>query len=161
MSRIYAVPYTGTITAAGTDTDLLSVQPASNKPIRLRGWSIGQISEVGDAAEEGVRISIIRLPATFTVGTGGGAVTPVPMNVADAACGATVRCNDTTVATTSGTAVFLGEHGWNERGSPWEFWYPDADYCPVCINGSGLIVRLQTTLADDMTVAITFYIEEL
>lgn len=160
MGRIYTVVYNGTITAAGTDTDILSVQPADDKPIKLRGFRLSQISEVGDTQEEGLRVTVKRLPATFTVGSGGGAVTPQPMDSADVACGATVRCNDTTVATTSGTAVVLEEIGWNERNSPCDFWYPDTPYCPKVKQTEGLIVRIETTLADDMTGCFTFWIEE-
>ncbi len=160
MGRIYSVSYNGTITAAGGDTDLLSIQPASNKPVKLRGFRLSQITEVGDAQEEGVRVTVKRLPATFTVGSGGSAVTPAPMDSADSAAGCTTRCNDTTVSTTSGTAVILEEIGWNERNSPCDFWYPDAQYCPKAKNGEGLVVRMETTLADDMTGCFTFWIEE-
>src|SRR6185369_328666 len=107
MSRIYTVPYQGTITAAGTDSDLLEVLPADDKPVKLRGLLLSQSSEVGDTQEEGLRISIIRLPATVTSGSGGSAVTPVPMDSADVAAGAACEANNTTVATTSGTAVVV------------------------------------------------------
>jgi hypothetical protein len=66
MSRIYSIPLSGTYTSAGTDTDLLEILPADDKPVKLLGFAIGQTSEVGDATEEGVRISVIRLPATVT-----------------------------------------------------------------------------------------------
>lgn len=162
MGRIYAATYTGTITVAGGDTDLLSLQPASNKPVRLRGFRLSQISEVGDTQEEGLRVSILRLPATFTVGSGGGVITALPTlaDAADQVWSFTARANDTTVATTSGTAQILEEIGWNERNSPCDFWYPDAAFCPKVKNGEGLIIRLQTTLADDMTGCFTFWLEE-
>jgi hypothetical protein len=161
MSRLYTVSYQGTLTAAGGDSDLLLVLPADDKPCRLRGWVLGQTSEVGDAAEENIRVSILRLPATVTNGSGGSAPTPAPLDSADAASGFTARCNDTTVATTSGTAVTLAEVGWNERASPYEFWFPDERFCPIVKQGEGLIVRNQTTIADDLTIVMTFFIEEL
>ena len=37
MPRIYRVPYSGTLTAAGGDSDLLQVNPASNKPCAMQG----------------------------------------------------------------------------------------------------------------------------
>lgn len=160
MSRIYAATYQGTITNAGGDADLFSIQPADDKPIKIRGFRLSQISEVGDAAEEGLRITLKRLPATFTVGSGGSSVTPVPMDSADTACGATVRANDTTVATTSGTAVTLEEIGWNERNSPCDFWYPDERFCPKVKQGEGLVLRMETTPADDFTGLFTIWIEE-
>lgn len=161
MSRFYTTPYTGTLTAAGGDTDLVEALAGDDRPVRLRGWIIGQISEVGDTAEEGLRISIIRLPATVTSGSGGSAVTPAPIDSADAAAGFTAEANNTTVATTSGTAVTLAEMGWNIRNAPWEFWFPDERFCPIAKQGEGLIVRSQTTAADDMTIACTFFWEEL
>src|SRR5688572_23397065 len=102
MGRIYAVPYNGTITNAGGNTDLLSAQPADDKPIALRGMVLSQYSEVGDAAEEGLRLTLQDLVATFTVGSGGSAITATrpPANPGDAVWAATIRCNDTTVATT-------------------------------------------------------------
>lgn len=160
MGRIYTVSYQGTITNAGGDTDLLEALPADDKPIRLRGFSLSQISEVGDAAEEGLRISVIRLPATVTSGSGGSSVTPAPMDSADTAAGATCECNNTTVATTSGTAVTMAEYGWNIRSSPYEVWFPDAAFSPKAKQGEGLIVRQQTTAADDYTGLFTFWIEE-
>jgi hypothetical protein len=160
MSRIYTVSYQGTITNAGGDTDLLELLPADDKPVKLRGILLSQISEVGDTAEEGLRISIMRLPATVTSGSGGSAVTPAPMDSADSAAGVAVECNNTTVATTSSTAVTLAEIGWNERNSPYEMWFPDANYCPKAKQGEGLVVRQQTTAADDYTGCFTFWLEE-
>lgn len=161
MSRIYAVPYTGTLTNAGGDADLLEVLPADDKPCRLRGWILGQTSEVGDAAEENIRLSVIRLPATVTSGSGGSAVTPVALDSADAAAGFAAECNNTTVATTSSSAVIVMELAWNERATPWEFWFPDERFCPVAKQGEALLVRNQTTIADDLTLAMVFFIEEL
>lgn len=160
MGRIYAVPYQGTIANAGGDTDLLEILPATNKPCKLRGLSLAQTSEVGDAAEEGLRISIIRLPATVTSGSGGSSVTPVPMDSGDAAAGFTAEAGNTTVATTSSTAVIIEELGWNVRNSPYEHWYPDDRFCPKAKNGEALLVRMQTTPADDFSGCFTFWVEE-
>lgn len=160
MSRIYSVIHTGTITNAGGDFDLIEILPADDKPIKLRGFLLSQISEVGDAAEEGLRISVIRLPATVTSGSGGSTPTPIPMDSADAAAGFTTETGNSTVATTSGTAVTLAEIGWNERNSPYEMWFPDSNFCPKVKQGEGLVVRQQTTAADDYTGCFTFWIEE-
>ncbi len=154
MSRFYTVSYSGTLTNAGGDSDLLEILPADDKPVRLRGWIIGQTSDLGDAASEG-------LPATVTSGSGGSAVTPAPVDSADAAAGMAAEANNTTVATTSSTAVTLAEAGWNILGTPWEFWFPDERFCPIVKQGEGLVVRCQTTAADDISIAITFFVEEM
>jgi hypothetical protein len=160
---MYRVPYTGTLTNAGGDTDLLSIQPADDKPCRIVGWMLGQTSEVGDASEEGVRVTVRHMAATFTVGSGGAAVTPVANRAGTtdiAAAGFTARCNDTTVSTTSGTNTIAEEMAWNIRSSPWERWIPE-ELRPLAVQGEALVVRLETTLADDVTAALTFFVEEL
>jgi hypothetical protein len=159
MGRIYSVSYTGTITAAGGNADLLEILPADDKPVKLRGLLLSQISEVADAAEEGLEITIKRLAATVTGGNGT-AVTPIPTDSANTAAGFAAECNGATVATTSGATVILAEIGWNNRNSPYEMWFPDADFCPKVKQGEGLVVRLETTLADDMTGCFTFWLEE-
>lgn len=160
MSRIYTVSYQGTVTNAGGDSDLLEILPADDKPIKLRGMVLSQISEVGDAQEEGLRISVMRFPATVTSGSGGSSATPAPSDSADSAAGASCECNNTTVATTSGSALTLAELGWNIRNSPFDFWWPDANFAPKAKQGEGLVVRMQTTPADDFTGCFTFFIEE-
>lgn len=162
MSRVYTIAVSGTYTAAGGDIDLLTLIPADDKPVELLGWSIGQHSEIGDAQEEGVRISVIHMPATVTNGSGGS--TPTPINVDDPAggqaAGFTAHVLDTTVATTTGTARTIEERGWNERGTPYDWVYPDTTWCPKARQTEVIIVRGQTTLADDMTVDMTFWVRE-
>ena len=161
MGRIYPVPFSGTLTAAGTDTDIFSFQAADDKPIRLRGLKLGQTSEVGDAAEENLRVTVKRITTSYAVGSGGSAVTAAaPMNSSgDTVWSFTARTNDTTPAT--GTAQVLDEIGWNERATPMETWYPDVDFCPASRQGEGLVIRLETTLADDMSFVGVAYVEEL
>lgn len=168
MSRIYTVTYNGTVTNAGGDTDLIEILPADDKPCRLRGFLLSQTSEVGDAAEEGLRISVIRFPATVTSGSGGTAATSTgttaafnPLDSADTAPAFAAECNNTTGTTTSGTATTLMELAWNERISPYEWWAPDPYFAPVVKQGEGLSVRMQTTAADDFTGVFTFWVEEL
>lgn len=159
MGRAYTVPFSGTLTAAGGDADLFELTPAANKPIHLVGLVLSQISEVGDAAEEGLRVSVIRLPATVTSGNGT-AVTPVPISETDPAAGFSAETNGATVATTSGTAATLEEFGWNIRMSPLERWWPDERFAPRVQNAGALVVRCQTTAADDITVQGTAYVVE-
>lgn len=160
MARFYTVSYTGTLTNAGGNTDLFALKAADDKPIRLRGLILSQSSEVGDAAEENLRITIQRFPATVTDGSGGSAVTPQTLDSADAAAGATARCNDTTVATTNGTAVTIEEFAWNERASPMERWWPDERFAATGRQTEAIIVRCESTAADDLTIEICAYIEE-
>lgn len=160
MGRIYAVPFAGaTVTNAGGNNDLWELLPADDKPILLRGFRVGQISEVADAAEEGVEIQVIRLGSAVT-SSNGSSVTPVPMDSADAAAGFTAETNGTTVATTSGTTTIVESCPWNIRGSPLEVWYPDERFCPKAKQGEGLFIRLITTVADDITFGGVAWVEE-
>jgi hypothetical protein len=160
MGRIYSVPFAGaTVTNAGGNADLWELLPADDKPIRLRGFRFGQISEVGDAAEEGVELQVIRMNATIT-SSNGGSVTPVPMDSADSAAGFTAETNGATVATTSGTATIVESCPWNIRASPCEVWYPDERFCPKAKQGEGLFIRLLTTVADDITFGGCAWVEE-
>lgn len=159
MSKIYTVPYQGTVTAAGGDTDLFELAPAAGKPIKLRGIILGQTTELGDAAEESIRISIIRMTATVTGGNGT-SVTPVPVKGNDPAAGFAAEANGTTVATTSGTSTVVEEFAWNLRNTPCERWWPDAEFAPDAKNAEYLLVRMQSTLADDVSMVMTAYVEE-
>lgn len=163
MGRIYAVPYNGTITNAGGNADLFSLQPADDIPIRLCGIILSQISEVGDTAEEGLRITIKRMTATYTVGSGGSSVTAAaPMSGSgDTVWSFTARANDTTVGTSSGTTQVMAELGWNERNTPFDFWFPDEKFMPVAKQGQAIAIVMETTLADDMTGSFVAFVEEL
>lgn len=159
MGRIYSIVYQGTITNAGGDVDLLELLPADDKPVKLRGLLLSQTSEVGDAAEEGMRITIMRFQ-TPTSGSGGSAVTPRAMDSADSAAGVAAECANTTVATDAGTTQTLVELAWNIRQSPYEMWFPEDRFSPKAKQGEALIVRQQTTAADDYSGCFTFWLEE-
>lgn len=161
--KIYRVAYTGTLTNAGGDSDLLSIQPADDKPCRLIGWIIGQSTEVGDIQEESLRITMRHMTATVTIGSGGSSPTPSanrPGTTEVVAAGFTARCNDTTVSTTSGTSTIMEELAWNVRSSPWERWIPE-ELRPVAFQGEVIILRCESTPADDLTIEMTFFVEEM
>jgi hypothetical protein len=161
MGRIYRVPFNGTLTNSGGNADLLSIQPADDKPCRLVGWIFGQTSELGDTAEESLRISVIYFPATVSIGSGGSPVTPVACDPAtDPAAGFTARCNDTTVTTTSGSASTMEELAWNIRNSPWERWIPE-EMRPRVGQATALVVRMESTPTDDIAASLVFFVEEL
>lgn len=158
MPRVYTVPYSGILTNAGGNADLFELTPADDKSIRLIGLDLGQTSEVADAAEESLGISIIRLPATVTSGNGT-SVTPVIPDSHTAAAGFTAEANGATVATTSGTAVTVIETSWNIR-IPTEKWWPDERCAAKAYQGEAIVVRCNSTPADDISITITAYVEE-
>lgn len=155
MSRIYTVVFENVTVSAAQD--LFSVNPADDKPVKIRGLRLSQVSELGDAAEENLRVVVRR--GFTTVGSGGGAFTPTPLDPADAAAGASCRINDTTPAGT-GTGTILDPLGWNIRMSPFETWYPDPEFSPKTVQGSFITVTLLSTPADAISMSGTLFIEE-
>lgn len=164
MGILCTVAWTGTVTNAGGNVDLVEVLPADDKPCKIRGILLSQISEVADAAEEGLSLTIYRLRATVTSGSGGSSASDGgALNNVDpsgTAAGFAAEYNNTTVATTSGNSNAMAELGWNIRNSPFDFWMPDERFAPKGRQGDGLIVRQNTTAADDYTGCFTFWIEE-
>lgn len=159
MSRVYSISFDGvTVTNAGGDTDLFELLPASGKPCKLLGLMLAVSSETGDAAEEILRIKVMRLPATVTGGNGT-SVTPRPMLTNSAAAGATCEYNGSTVATTSSSAVDIHADAFNVRSGYQLWWTPET--APVFINAEAAIVRLMSTVADDVTMSGTLYFEEI
>jgi hypothetical protein len=159
--RIYTVSFKAVAVAAAQD--LFYLKPAAEKPCKLHAVylaNVGGASDAGDAQEAFDRIEMILLPATVTVGSGGGAKTPNPLIPNDAAAGFTARVNDTTVATTSGTALDLHLDGWNERG--WgPIFLPPPEHRLVFQSAGALVVRLTAAPPDSITLSGTAYVEEL
>lgn len=160
MSRIYVIPWNGTVTNAGGNADLWEISPADDLPVRIRGIRLGQISEVGDSAAEGLHISVKRLRATVTSGSGGTTSTPEEVGLANQAPSFTAEHNNTTVATTTGDTEILDALGWVIQNSPFETWYPDREYAPKAIQTETLVVRMETTPADDFSFVGAIWVEE-
>lgn len=161
MGRMWTIPWTGTVTNSGGNTDLWEILPAAEKPVLLRMIRLGQTSEVQDTAEEGLRVTVKRLRSAVTGGSGGSAGAPEDIGLANQTPGFASEVNNTTVATTSGDTEVLDEIAWLNRISPLEIWYPDERFAPRAQNAEALIIRLETTVADDMTFAGTIIVEEL
>jgi hypothetical protein len=165
MPRLYKVPATLTVTAAGGNTDVFQLNPSGTggRTIRLVGFRLGNTTEVGDAMEEGLELQLMHMAATVTDGggTGSATVTPVPTpRVGGTAAGFTARVNSPTVATSSGTSTILEYIGWINRMSPLEIWYPDPKWCHEAIATESIILRCNTTLVDDMVCQVVIFVEE-
>jgi hypothetical protein len=136
--------------------DLLSVLPAANEPIRLHYAEISQSTEAGDAAEEGLNILITT--GNTTVGSGGSAQVPTPLDINDAAADATGRKNDTTAAS-AGTLVKHYAGNWNVR-TPFVY-MPTPEMRPRCQNAEYLCLRLITVPADAIIMSGFMVFEEM
>jgi hypothetical protein len=167
VARWYTVEFHNhTLTQAAQEFFYLA--PAANKPITI-GWanitSVGLQADTGDAKEDEWRIELIYLPATVTASAGGAAFTPTSLNLGstasnDTAAAFTARVNDTTVATTSGTAINLHSDGMTNRIG---FTYmPPPELRYVIGNAAAVVLRLANApSAATNVVNGTIYVGEL
>ncbi len=101
MSRIYKVPFDNILVSAAQD--LLQIKGATGKMLRILEINLA-CTDTSLATGQMLQLRCRFLPATVTDGSGGGTITPVAMP-GDSAASFTCLRNNTTPATTSGTAV--------------------------------------------------------
>lgn len=155
LGRIYSVSFENVAVTAAQD--FFEISPADDKPVALHALYLAQTTELGDAAEEGLRLKVIRGHATS--GSGGSAPTPRPLNPNDAAAGFAAEVNNTTIAS-AGTGVDLHADAWNVRIPYVVVWTPETR--PQASQGNGtIVVRLMAAPADSVTVSGTLYLEEV
>lgn len=143
--------------------DLFEIVAPATSRIAIRDIKIGQHSDFGDAAAEILGVSIIR--GHTTTGSGGSAVTPVPLNaVSNQASAATVARNNTTIASNGTTQTIIAD-AFNVQGG-WALsdvlgpGGPEAaDKRIVMAPSERLVVRL-TAPADALTFDATLIWEE-
>jgi hypothetical protein len=98
--------------------DVFSLKAGSANGVELHQIDL---SAGGVTAPAEIRLRLKVLPATVTSGSGGSAPILSPADSGDAkSATATVRTNDTTQATTSGTSKTLQAHQWNVL-TPWQY----------------------------------------
>jgi hypothetical protein len=160
IGRLYAVTFANVTVSAAQD--LVYIKPAADKPCALEAVylsNVGVAADAGDAQEELLRVEIIRLPATVTASSGGTAPTPTPVSPNDAAAGFTARVNDTTIATTSGTALTEHADGFNVR-VPY-VWMPPPEHRLPVANAQAIVVRLNSTPTDALALSGTALVREI
>jgi hypothetical protein len=152
--RTYTVSFSGvSVTAV---QDLLAVYSGASMAFEVHSIQLGQITQT---AVEAVRISLKRLPATVTTGSGGTAPTPRPADSADTAATITARANDTVQATTNGTAITLLADSFNlVNGYQWIF---PPDDRPVCKLSEAIVLSLDSAPAASRTISGTIVVAEL
>lgn len=154
MPRIYTIPIApAALTAL---QDLFAIVSGTNRSTRLVGCHLFQTSDLGDAAEEILRLRI--RSGQTTVGSGGTAPTPIPVDTGDAAASFTARINDTTQAS-AGTIVTHAELGWNIRMDK-DWWLP-SQYQFLFLGGRRWTFELPAAPADSLTLGGTLWVEEL
>lgn len=157
MGRMYSISFVAqSIANASGDYDLFEIAPADDKPVILHELRLHQTTELGDAAEEVLTLKVVRGHST---GSNGTSTTPRPLSPNDTAAGAACETVGSTIAS-AGTGVDLFVAGWNVRVPFEKIWTPQAR--PVCTQAETLlVVRMTTTVADDLTMGGDLVFEEL
>jgi hypothetical protein len=152
--RIYTMGFNNVTLSAAQD--LLALYAGSTKIFAVLSVNLGQVTGTSVANQ---RIRIRYLPTTVTSGSGGSAGTIKPIVPGDAAATVTGRINDTTQATTSGTAVDYWDDQWNTINGM--LFVPPIPSRPfVCGLSGAIVVSLDTAPASLVSSgSITF--EEL
>lgn len=153
--RIYSVSFEGV--AVTVAADLFELTPADDKPIEIVGMFLSQSSDVGDAAEEMLRLEIIR--GYTSSGSGGTSTTPQPIKRSVGAASFTAETCNTTGATT-GTAVILHADAFNIR-SGYQNWWPEGLEPEASQGDTTILVRMMAAPADSLTLSGTLYVREI
>jgi hypothetical protein len=153
MARPYSVSFAAV--ALSAVQDLIAVY-AGNKAFELRGFTIGQVTATTPQFN---RISVKRLPVTVTPGSVGSAQTPVPLLSGDSAAVITARKNDTTQATTNGTAVTLHADTVNWVNG-YSFFFPEDESLPGFDINQACILSLDSAPSPAVTASVTLFCNE-
>lgn len=146
IGRTYTVQFNAVAVTA--QQDLFEIVAPADAVVELLELHLSQVSEVGDAAEEG--LALLLKSGQTTSGSGGSAPTPVPLSLGDAAFGGTVEVNNTTKAS-AGTIVTHKAWNWNIRIPFDVILTPEA--CKPLSPGARMTLELATTPADSITVS--------
>ncbi len=155
MGRMYAVTFENVAVTAAQD--FFEISPADDRPVLIHAIYLSQSTDVGDAAEEMLRVKIIR--GHTTGGSGGTTPTPTPLSSsAGAAAGFTAEVNNTTIAS-AGTTVDLHAEAFNIRAGLAYIPTPEARPGASQANTT-LVVRLMAAPADSLSMSGTMIVEE-
>lgn len=159
MGRIYYVN-TGfqTVASASMPIDLLEITAGTEKPFVVHEVTVSQSSDFGDTEAEQIRIAVKRATGAFSSGTGGASATTVKGSLSDSAAGFTAERNNTTQAS-GGTIETLVTEAVPVQAGYQRIWTPETR--PTIQPTDALIVSIEGSLADDLTMTATAIIEEL
>ena len=153
MATIFAIT-AATAASPTASFDALEVTLASGIG-RLLRFYMWQTTDLGDAAEEVLRVEVIRGHATS--GSGGQTTVVTPLNAFDGAASFTAELLNTTIAST-GSPVGLGARGWNIR-TDLDWIFPPLQE-PMIRTTERMVVRVSAP-ADAITVNCSAVFEQL
>lgn len=158
MGRMYTAQVSAV--AATAAQDIFEILAPSDAAVIVHDWVVFQTSDVGDAAEELLRIECTRGVGAVTSGSGGSTVTPQPISDGDPAFGGTVEGNNTTrMVVGSGSLDTLEQRPWNVRIQCERVYTPETR--PVISPGNRWTLALPSAPADSLTMTAMVTFEEI
>jgi hypothetical protein len=109
IGRLYRVLFEDISVSAVQD--FFEITGATGKMLLIRRIALGCTEQ--SPTNQQLKLRSRFMPATVTSGSGGAAATPAKTDPGDAAASFTAEVNNTTKATTNGTAITTGEWGVN------------------------------------------------
>lgn len=143
-------------TAETVSIDVFEIDPAADKAVFIKDLRIWQTTDLGDANEEVLTVSIQR--GFTTSGSGGAAPTSDQRMASDTAPAFTAECRNTTLATT-GTPDILFRDGWMIR-QPFDPRNLQVAEEPIFSPNAIVVVRLSAP-ADSITLDAYCVVEEI
>jgi hypothetical protein len=156
--RVYTVSFAAS--AQTVAVDFFELITGAGGALCLLGLEISQTTELGDAAEEKVRLRITRATGTYTSGSGGNTgVARPPVRAGDAAATFTAETlNTTQIAVGTGVLTVLQQYPFEVRVGYERFWTPETAF--TIGNSSALAIGLAAAPADSVTWEGTAYVAE-
>lgn len=157
MGRMYTASFAPTAQTAAVDAfELLAPSDSILRIHRIRLW---QTTDLGDAAEEVLNVTMTRGTGSVTSGSGGATPDIHPLDDGDSAFGGTIECRNTTqLAVGTGTLEVLDRAGWNIR-IPFELVYTPEER-PIITPGDYWALGVSAP-ADSVTWGGSITFEEL
>jgi hypothetical protein len=158
MGRLYTAQVSAVAVTAAQD--IFEIASPTDAVTVIHEWNVFQTSDVGDAAEEILRLECVRGVGTVTSGSGGTTVTPQPVEDGDVAYGGTVEANNTTrMAVGTGSLDTLPQMGWNVRTEYLKVYTPETR--PTISPGNRWTLSLPSAPGDSLTLSATVTFEEI
>jgi hypothetical protein len=149
MGRIYSASFSEVAVTA--QQDLFQIE-ANTVPAIIHAIYLSQSSDLGDAESEGLSILIQRVTDAVT-----NDIAEVALDGGSAAANADLAVNETTELTTGASVIHT--EVWNIL-TPF-IYLPPPELRPIVNIGDAIVVNLNTTPGDSITMSGTLYFEEL
>lgn len=155
MPRRYSVESNNVVVSAAQD--LMQIIGATGKTLKIKRVHVGATNTTLVTAQS-LQLQAKYLPVTVTNGSGGSAPTPVPLDPGDSAASFTAKANNTTQASSSGTATI--QQAWGVHiFAGLDFTFPIGAE-PIVGPSESWVLTLPSTVTTPVNLTTTVEVEE-